>query len=80
MGGISDIVVDGETGFLFPPGDGRALASALESIVNDPRRRTAFGKAGRRRAVERFDARVNAGRLVRLLQDIAAKPPRANQR
>ncbi|MEA2293099.1 MAG: alpha-maltose-phosphate synthase [Solirubrobacteraceae bacterium] len=68
VGGIVEVVVDGETGFLVPfepvegsiePRDPEAFASAFASRVNeliaDPARARAFGRAGRTRAVSAFD-------------------------
>ena len=51
-GGIVDMVVDGVTGLLVPPGDVPALARGIDSVLSDPRRGRAFGAAGRDRARE----------------------------
>lgn len=51
-GGILDMVVDGRTGLLVPPGDADALAKALASVLFDPETAHAFGVAGRDRARE----------------------------
>jgi len=51
-GGILDMVVDGSTGLLFPPGDTAALAKALVSVLGDPDTAHDFGVAGRDRARE----------------------------
>lgn len=51
-GGIVDLVVDGSTGLLVPPGDVAALAGALEFILNRPEIAENFGRAGRDRARE----------------------------
>jgi glycosyltransferase involved in cell wall biosynthesis len=52
--GTLDVVRDGETGILVPPGDDRALAAALLAIGRDPARRRSLGAAGRRRTEEAF--------------------------
>ncbi len=49
VGGIPEIVVDGETGLLVPPEDPAALARALERLIADPGLRSRLGTAGRRR-------------------------------
>jgi glycosyltransferase involved in cell wall biosynthesis len=46
--GTVDVVRDGETGVLVPPGDDRGLAAALLALGRDPARRRALGAAGRR--------------------------------
>jgi glycogen synthase len=51
-GGIVDMVVDGVTGHLVPPGDVSALAQAITSLLRDPDSARAFGAAGRNRARE----------------------------
>jgi glycogen synthase len=51
-GGIVDLVVDGVTGLLVPPGDVSALAQSISAVLRDPRAAQAFGAAGRNRARE----------------------------
>ena len=51
--GVLDIVVDGETGILFPPKDFNSLADCVMSLAADPARRMRYGIAGRER-VERL--------------------------
>jgi glycosyltransferase involved in cell wall biosynthesis len=55
IGGLSDIVVDGETGFLVAPGDREALAGALRRLCTEGELRERMGAAAQRRA-ERFSA------------------------
>ncbi len=66
VGGIPEIVVDGETGLLVPPEDPAALAKALERLIGDPGLRSRLGKAGRRRIEEfyRWDRCVDRMELV----------------
>jgi len=54
VGGVPEIVLDGETGLLFPGGDAGALAEALHSLLSDPSRAAALGQAGRARAEHYF--------------------------
>lgn len=51
-GGIVDMVLDGVTGVLVPPGDVPALARGIELVLSDPHCSRAFGVAGRNRARE----------------------------
>lgn len=54
VGGVADVVEDGETGFLVRAGDTDALAERLELLARDPARRHAMGAAGRARVLERY--------------------------
>src|SRR5262249_4412772 len=49
VGGLRDLVVDGETGILVPPGDVAALRAALERLLADAGLRRRLGEAGRER-------------------------------
>jgi glycosyltransferase involved in cell wall biosynthesis len=50
IGGLKDVVVDGETGLLVPPGDREALRAALAKVCGDGGLRARMGAAARRRA------------------------------
>lgn len=54
VGGVPEVVVDGETGILAPAGDAPALAAALERLLDDASLRGRMGAAGRRRAETTF--------------------------
>ena len=54
VGGLKDLVVDGKTGLLVPPGDPEALRAALERLLADAELRRRLGACGRERAGERF--------------------------
>lgn len=63
--GCREEVVDGTTGLLVPPGDPRALASAISAILMDPEGAAKMGQAGRKRAEAEFDEkRVVAEQLA----------------
>jgi glycosyltransferase involved in cell wall biosynthesis len=52
--GAVDSIVDGITGILVPPGDGSALAKAIESLLSDPALAQRMGAAGRERVARDF--------------------------
>ena len=54
VGGIPEVVADGDTGLLVPADDPAALAAALNSLLADPARAAAMGAAGRKRALAEF--------------------------
>lgn len=55
LGGLQDIVLHGETGFLFDPGDDKVLADTLEQLLGAPELRLRMGEAGRARVEEEYD-------------------------
>lgn len=73
VGGIMDIVSDGETGFLVESGDVEMLAERLQQLAAQPELRGQMGQAARRRAEQRFDARRHAARLLEILQETAGQ-------
>jgi glycosyltransferase involved in cell wall biosynthesis len=54
VGGNREAVVDGETGRLVPPADAGRLAAAILAVLAEPDRGAAWGRAGRRRIIDRF--------------------------
>ena len=71
VGSIPEMV--GAGGVLVEPGDIHGLREALTSLLQDPDRRRALGKAGRARTEATFDARKNAPTLLRLLRAVATE-------
>jgi glycosyltransferase involved in cell wall biosynthesis len=63
VAGNGEVVVDGETGYLVPPGDPMALAQGMERVMDmTDDERSAVGEAARERVVARFDLAVVADR------------------
>jgi glycosyltransferase involved in cell wall biosynthesis len=54
IGGLEDLVRDGETGLLVPAGEAEPLADAMLALASDPARAAALGRGARARALERF--------------------------
>ena len=62
--GLSDAVVNGETGMLVPPRDAAALAITLSALLADEKRRAQMGSAAKRRAEELFSANEVNGKVI----------------
>lgn len=73
VGGIPEIIADGESGYLIEPNDGASLRAALDAILTDVSRRQAMGLRGRAIAKERFDAGQNARRLLDYVGELARR-------
>ena len=71
IGGIPEVVTDGETGLLVPPDDPYALAKALNEVAGNPERAEAMGRAGRERAIVHFDWTAIAAQTAALYSEIA---------
>jgi glycosyltransferase involved in cell wall biosynthesis len=69
-GGTPEIVQDGVTGILVPPGDAGAMAAALEILLRDPARVGSMGAAGRDRAVAHFTIEAHAEKTMRVYTDL----------
>jgi len=68
LGGPTEIVDDGVTGFLLTPGDPDQLARAIFTLLNDPALRVRMGQAG----VARVRARFSAAAMARGIEDVYA--------
>jgi glycosyltransferase involved in cell wall biosynthesis len=64
VGGTRELVANGETGVLVPPGDANALAAALTELTGDGERARALGAAGRRRVEAHFSAEQMVERVL----------------
>lgn len=68
VGGMDEVVVDGETGFLTAPGDKVALARRTRQLLRDREQGQRLGEAGRRRAAELFTVATLVERLGALYE------------
>jgi glycosyltransferase involved in cell wall biosynthesis len=75
VGGVPELVREGETGLLVPSEDAGALAQALQALVDDPAQRQAMGDAARQRAVARFDIRHTVRRYEQLYEKLLTQRP-----
>jgi glycosyltransferase involved in cell wall biosynthesis len=73
VGGLRDLVVNGETGIVVPPNDPAALRAALERLLADPGLRRRLGTAGRLRAQERFSWDAVTESIIALYFEVAGR-------
>ena len=59
IGGLPEVISDGETGLLVPPRDPLALCRGIQSLLEDPEKAIRMGLQGRKRAVEKFTIHQN---------------------
>lgn len=64
--GVEESVADWETGLLVPPGDGAALAAALEKLFRDGNKAVEMGRRGRARVTEKF----GLGKMIKAHEDL----------
>jgi glycosyltransferase involved in cell wall biosynthesis len=76
VGGIPEVVVEGRTGLLAPPGEPRELAAALAQALGDSAWRRAAGEAGRERVQRVFSIDARARRIEDLVAALVAEARR----
>jgi len=69
VGGINEVVVDGETGILIPPGDPRALADAIGRILDENRENAAITERAKVLIRQEFTLSENVEKLHRILTE-----------
>lgn len=67
IAGIPELVEDGVSGFVVPPGEPAVLAKRIEALVRDPELRQRMGEAGRAKVVAEFDIQKESAHLLDLL-------------
>jgi glycosyltransferase involved in cell wall biosynthesis len=73
VGGVGDLIRQGETGWLAPPGDPPALSRAIRDLLADPERRARPLPAARRLALERHDVKGLLHRMEALYEALLAE-------
>ncbi|MFM8467143.1 MAG: glycosyltransferase family 4 protein [Oxalobacteraceae bacterium] len=71
-GGLTEIVAQGHTGLLVPPGDARALARAIEYAETHPETMLAMGRAAREVYLERYTPETNYLQMMRIYREALA--------
>lgn len=69
-GGLSDIVVDGETGYLVPPGDPQALREAIQRLVGNPALRERMGSMAKQ-SIVKFQAKSVVSRIEQVYHEVS---------
>lgn len=67
---LEEVIDDGETGFLVPPGDRAALATKAQELLTDPEAAARLGEAARNRAAERFGPTRFVDQHTRVYQEL----------
>ena len=70
VGGISEVVEDGETGFLIPSGDHDTLSDRLALLLDSPGLRSALGNNARKRYVTHFTAEMMVAKTLDVYADV----------
>jgi len=70
-GGAPEIIIEGETGRLIPPGDTARMAEAVAELAGDAALRRRMGQAGRRRALAEYSAAAMAQRVQDVYEGLA---------
>ena len=73
VGGIPEVVLHNKTGFLLPPGNSEAIASALIKLAENPTTCKAYGIAGRRRFEEHFTDSIMAEKTLEIYKRVLTK-------
>jgi glycosyltransferase involved in cell wall biosynthesis len=68
VGGASEAIVEGETGYLVNSGDDQAMAERLTALLRDPEKRRTMGINGRRRVEQRFSTENRLKSTIALYQ------------
>jgi glycosyltransferase involved in cell wall biosynthesis len=71
VGGIPELVADGDTGLLVPPGDSEQLAAAITRLLADPELRQAMGRAGRARIQQLAGLEQNVSERLAAYEQVA---------
>ncbi|MBV9788882.1 MAG: glycosyltransferase family 4 protein [Chloroflexi bacterium] len=70
VGGLPEVVRDGETGLLVPPEQPQALAHALLKLIEDPQLRARMGETGREWVRARYDWRTNVEQMLEVYRQV----------
>jgi glycosyltransferase involved in cell wall biosynthesis len=66
VGGLPDLIQDGITGYLIPPGKPDIIASHLIKLANNPELRSAMGESGYQEVCDKYDIEQHVQKLVEI--------------
>ena len=75
VGGAREAVINGETGYIVPPGDDEGMAVRIISLLRDPSRAAEMGRQGRRVVEEKFSCETQLARTEELYEKLLAARP-----
>ena len=70
VGGLKEVIVDEETGYLVPKKDYKEIAKYLKKLILDKNLRTSLGENGRKRVLENYDWNSNVGYMIKIYKEI----------
>jgi glycosyltransferase involved in cell wall biosynthesis len=75
VGGAREVVIDGEIGFIVPPGDDHGMAAKIMTLLGDPVGASEMGRRGRRLVEEHFSCEAQLARTEELYEKLLAALP-----
>lgn len=75
-GGSAELVQDGVSGLVVPPGDAAAIARAIETLYRDPEKRRLMGRRARERIASHFSVQQTVRQHLALFQSLTGGTPR----
>jgi len=70
VGGVPEVVLDGVTGILVPPGNSKALSHAIMRLLDDSHLRESMGREGRRRVEKHFTLQAHVQRIEEIYEEV----------
>ncbi len=73
VGGISEVLPDGKSGFLVPARNINEMAKKIEYLIKNPKIRLRMGIYGRKHIIKNYDINKLNSRLIKIFQNLIAK-------
>ena len=70
IGGLPEVVIDGKTGYLVPPGDAESIAEKIIKLIEEPSLRQRLGKGGRKCVVDHYEWECCASKHEGIYNDV----------